>query len=206
VSTEDVVTVTISVDGSAFRGAMGAPDIAAAACPGLAGTVRAALEHRHSVQQFLRDAEVSGLTLDEANGILGRTYAHFRVRRSPFSIEDAYVRLCDAIRGSEGLSARLAERVASPLPADQALADRVMAADTHERVLQRLMADAPTAPLRLPGESRIDATERVLSSYSYGRDSASFDSRPEHCWRCDAKGAETDVGLCTPCHDDLRTP
>jgi hypothetical protein len=29
---------------------------------------------------------------------------------------------------------------------------------------------------------------------------------PDSCWRCDAKGAETDVGLCTSCHDDLRTP
>jgi hypothetical protein len=43
-------------------------------------------------------------------------------------------------------------------------------------------------------------------SYSYGADTATFDSRPEHCWRCDARGAETDVGLCTSCHDDLRTP
>jgi hypothetical protein len=61
------------------------------------------------------------------------------------------------------------------------------------------------APL-FPGESRIDATERVLFSCSYGADTSAFDSRPDSCWRCDAKQAETDVGLCTPCHGDLRTP
>jgi hypothetical protein len=27
--------------------------------------------------------------------------------------------------------------------------------------------------------------------------------RPEFCWRCDAKEAETDVGLCASCHVDL---
>jgi hypothetical protein len=70
-------------------------------------------------------------------------------------------------------------------------------------------------PSRQPGESAIDAAQRTLAtgetipwrtapSYRYGRDSASFDSRPEHCWRCDAKTAETDVGLCSPCHEDLR--
>jgi hypothetical protein len=63
-----------------------------------------------------------------------------------------------------------------------------------------------TVARRLPGESRIDATERVLSSYSYGADTQAFDLHPENCWRCDSKGAETDVGLCTACHEDLRTP
>jgi hypothetical protein len=70
-------------------------------------------------------------------------------------------------------------------------------------------------PARHPGESAIDAAQRVLAtgetipwstapSYRYGADTNAFDSRPEHCWRCDAKGAETDVGLCSPCHEDLR--
>jgi hypothetical protein len=80
----------------------------------------------------------------------------------------------------------------------------------RQRFLEQVHADAVAAyrswGLSPPPMSRIDVTERVLSSYSYGADTASFDSRSEHCWRCDARGAETDVGLCTSCHDDLRTP
>jgi hypothetical protein len=64
-----------------------------------------------------------------------------------------------------------------------------------------------TVDRRRPGTPWPSARSRSRSSsYSYGADTASFDSRPEHCWRCDARGAETDVGLCTSCHEDLRTP
>jgi ferredoxin-like protein FixX len=42
------------------------------------------------------------------------------------------------------------------------------------------------------------------SAYYSLRAAAAFDIAPERCWRCDARGAETDVGLCTSCHDDLR--
>jgi hypothetical protein len=50
------------------------------------------------------------------------------------------------------------------------------------------------------------ATYYSLAARCLGERSASFDSRLDWCWRCDAKQAETDVGLCTPCHGDLRTP
>jgi hypothetical protein len=70
-------------------------------------------------------------------------------------------------------------------------------------VLDHVRRLEAAGPPRRPGESTIDAAQRVLARpLSY--DAAVYDSNPDRCWRCDAKGAETDVGLCTPCHEDLR--
>jgi hypothetical protein len=200
-STEDVETVTVSLDVSAFREAMAGvrrsleryeelrrpvvdqihADAVAAyrswagLCQGLSGAIQEAARREADILRFLQVADAYGVDESTARGIVDETLMEAERSPYPWSIDAAYVRLFDH---------------AEPTP---------------ESPVQFL--DWGRAPSRRrPGESRIDATERVLSSCSYGADTATFDSRPEHCWRCDARGAQTDVGLCTSCHDDLRTP
>lgn len=36
------------------------------------------------------------------------------------------------------------------------------------------------------------------------QDAREIDRHPDRCWRCDDAWATRDVGLCAPCHADLR--
>ena len=55
------------------------------------------------------------------------------------------------------------------------------------------------------------ASETVANGFSAIRDSsglvwgdaAPLDHTPDACWRCDARSASTEVGLCGGCHADL---
>jgi hypothetical protein len=72
----------------------------------------------------------------------------------------------------------------------------------HVCRVRKLVAAIRSAEPTTAGDWRVGMCRPV--SYYDLTPGGAFDTRPEHCWRCDAKGAETDVGLCTPCHDDLR--
>lgn len=37
------------------------------------------------------------------------------------------------------------------------------------------------------------------------QDAAPLDPHPDRCWRCNARPASDDVGLCGPCHTNLRS-
>jgi len=98
--------------------------------------------------------------------------------------------------------------------------DRVLDLDTgrqvslveeQRRIRERILADhagplgrtvVVAADSYVGVDSYVD--EVPSSSYRYGADAAAFDLAPDTCWRCDAAGAATDVGLCEPCRDDLR--
>jgi hypothetical protein len=175
------------------------------------GLVRDTLRLQQEIEQFRLAAERVGVSQAQAAQLVDEAMEAARTSPRPFRNEDAYDRLWRLVMP-------LVPATSWADPTHDVMADLRM---WTQRCGIPIVRDPSTLPgplcnwfmdadgtisRRYPGESRIDATERVLSSYSYGRDSASFDTRPEHCWRCDAKGAETDVGLCTPCHDDLRTP
>jgi hypothetical protein len=201
---------------------VGAAAGAFAALP--SGLVRDTLRLQQEIEQFRLTAERVGVSQAQADQLVDEVIDAVRPMLQPFRIEDAYDRLWRLVQPPDpvsedetqsvfevlaALASPWADPTYDPVMTMQMWAQRCGSPVAHPSMppgrLCFMDADG-SVNRRYPGESRIDATERVLSSYSYGRDSASFDSRPEHCWRCDAKGAETDVGLCTPCHDDLRAP
>lgn len=51
--------------------------------------------------------------------------------------------------------------------------------------------------------SQIDAPLLAEILLTSSGDADPIDLAPDDCWRCDARPATTDVGLCTPCRTDL---
>jgi hypothetical protein len=141
----------------------------------------------------------AGVPAEEAERLLADAMAAAQHSPQPFRIEDVYSRLWVAV-GRQPWS----DPSSSPLQDTQDHMERCRDAGSRNNaprlpgpLCNWFMQTDGTITHRHPGESRIDAAERVLSSYHYSADTASFDTRSEHCWRCDARGAET---------DDLRTP
>jgi hypothetical protein len=169
---------------------------------GLSGAIQEAARREAVILRFLLVADAYGVDEITARGIVDNIRMEAQRSPQPFRIEAAYLRLWQSVRP---LNPPARNVMAAPYNAvGDGVADdtaAIQGAIDYPGARQHLLNEAG---VRHHGESRIDATERVLSSYSYGADTATFDSRPEHCWRCDARGAETDVGLCTSCHDDLR--
>jgi hypothetical protein len=197
VSTEGVETVTVTADISAVHDAFvrlaeSAGPVVHALSVLSTGWVQDALRLQQEIEQFRLAAERAGVSAEQAERLLDDAMEASRSSPRPFCIEDAY----DRLWRSTGVQAFYGDG------GRRWWTQRVRDFLEGQGVGDRSLGDP--RPLRLPGESRIDATERVLSSYSYGADTHAFDTRPENCWRCDAKQAETDVGLCTPCHGDLR--
>jgi hypothetical protein len=54
-----------------------------------------------------------------------------------------------------------------------------------------------------PIAHRLPLTYRVPPSNDLSRDAFPYDFAADQCWRCDATESETNVGLCTPCHQAL---
>ena len=69
----------------------------------------------------------------------------------------------------------------------------VSANDVRQRLLLEAMGDAGTTFEDAAG----------LLAHHVATDQMAYDSRPDDCWRCDARSADGALGLCTSCRRDL---
>jgi hypothetical protein len=150
---------------------------------GLSGAIQEAARREADILRFLQVAYAYGVDEITARGIVDDTLMEAQRSPYPWSIAAAYVRLSDHAEPTPESPAQFRDWEAP------------LTTPTYGRASSR----------HQERESALEAAQRVLSR-AISCDSASFDTRPENCWRCDAKQAETDVGLCTPCHGDLRAP